>query len=52
MSKRNRRKRNKRKQKLTPEERIRKRIKQIDNKALRDVRFSVIPNTTYWNKGK
>ena len=48
MSKRSKR----RKKKLTREQIIKWKMKAIDKKAMRDVRNSVVPNTTYWNKGK
>ena len=48
MSKRSKR----RKKKVTKEQIIKWRMKAIDKKALRDVKFSVVPNTTFWNKGK
>jgi hypothetical protein len=45
-------KRKRRKKKITKEQIIKWRMKAIDKKALRDVKFSVVPNTTYWNRGK
>lgn len=42
----------KRKKKLTREQIIKKKMRAIDKKAMRDVRNSCVPNTTFWNKGK
>ena len=36
---------------LSYEEQQRK-MKAIDKKTMRDVKFSVVPNTTYWNRRK